>query len=141
MAGRVHTPVLSPSPSSPSCSVFLSDGRALLKATGIYDDWSDDSLVSFDPVGAAGIKKIGLITAMRPVSIRLALKQCAGAKYFRFCRAWVVPGTILELDARQLALHDKSILVKGDLSAAEDIVFGLLCLRHLRIDFHTLLET
>lgn len=110
-----------------------------MKAKGIADDGSDDSLASPSIANKGVMNGIGKITVIEPVTFHVALKKGEDPEPFTFSKKWNVPRTILGLSSGILALQHISFFVADDELVANEIIIGRTVLSHLGIDTVSLL--
>lgn len=80
------------------------------------------------------------MSTIQLVTLRVALKNGSGSQSFTFFLARSMPRIFLHLSSGRLALLHIRYLVTGEDLASEDLLNGLLVLRHLKIDTKTLSE-
>lgn len=105
-----------------------------------YDDESDASIISPKLAQRASVKGIGKMSAIQPVTLRVALKTGSDLQRFAVSRAWGVIRTVFHLSSGRLAILNIRYLVEVDYSAGENLLIGLPVLRHLKTYLKALLD-
>lgn len=124
---------------SPSCSITVSDGLSSLTGTGRTDDGSGERIASPDIAQRTVPKGIGQFEKINPVSIKVSLTD--KRENYTFYRVWNVPRLVMKLSSGRMALNNISFLSSDASLASEDILIDLPVLRHLGIDWCTVLES
>lgn len=139
MTGRLHKSSYPASP--PSCSISVSDCRAIRRGTGRRNDGSDEIIASPKLAQVALDQGIGQISAIKPATVHVALKDASTSSPFSFSRVWQAPRVVLKLPAGQMTLLNVSFLVADDYMVCKDLLVGLPVLRHVDIESRTLIES
>lgn len=76
-----------------------------------FEDGSEDKIALQKLAEAAVVKEIGLITAIKPVKVQVALKHGETAQSFSFSRMLTLTRLILQLESGQIDLINLCFLV------------------------------
>lgn len=136
--GRLKRPELVGNRSA--CRITVSDKNVMLHGAGRCGDASDDNSISPKLAKSAVLKRTGMITAIVPLTIQVALSANTAAQTFTFSKKKIIPGLSLHLAVSQLALFNVSFLVAEADHSCKDLRVGNIVLQLLGIDCSTLLD-
>lgn len=111
-----------------------------MTARGRSNAGSDESIVSPKLAEAAVLNGIGKFKKIPPISLQVAFKDDGSAQSFTFSRICAPPRTTLFLFDGPLSSINVFYLVTDAELAVEDLLLGLVVLKHLGIDAKSLLE-
>lgn len=101
-----------------SFEMSFMDGEESKSAQGRADDAADESLVSSHLAEGVVLNGIGRMKKIKPVTLKVDLKDGEEAEKFTFSRVWTVPYIFLKLSAGPLALLNVEFLVADNKPAA-----------------------